>query len=217
MERLTRPNVNVDETAAKFMGEEVKLQDINDRLLDLVLNGPTLNAVSKDKLRLLIRQLYGALKKYEDTGLRPEEVKDMAENAETRLLTWFEAKYGFPVGKLMDLCEAKEQGRLVVLPAKNGDTVFVVGERRVVECYIMETYLDDKKGTEYLVSFECGYPEQGDEVCKGCPFYGWHQQYCGEWDCDGAWGQGSIKGADFGKTVFLTREEAEQALKGGAE
>ena len=66
MERLTRPNVTVDETAAKFMGKEVKLQDINDRLLDLVLNGPTLNAVSKDVLRQLIRQLYNALKKHED-------------------------------------------------------------------------------------------------------------------------------------------------------
>lgn len=61
---------------------------------------------------------------YEDTGLEPEQVKDMAENVETRLLTWFEAEYGFPVGKLMDFCEAEQQGRLVVLPCKVGDTVY---------------------------------------------------------------------------------------------
>ena len=53
---------------------------------------------------------------YEWTGLEPEQVADMAENAETRLLTWFEAKYGMAVGKLMDLLEAKQDGRLLILP-----------------------------------------------------------------------------------------------------
>lgn len=60
-------------------------------------------------------RLKDRLAAYEDAGLTPEEVKDMDENAETSLLTWFMAKYGFPVGSLMDFCEAKQQGRLVVL------------------------------------------------------------------------------------------------------
>lgn len=63
---------------------------------------------------------------YEDTGLEPEEVKDMADNAETRLLTWFENRYGFPIGELMGLLEAKQQARLVVLPCKVGDTVWCI-------------------------------------------------------------------------------------------
>ena len=52
---------------------------------------------------------------YEDTGLEPEQVKDMAENAETRLLTWFESQYGYSVGVLMDMLDAKKEGRVVVL------------------------------------------------------------------------------------------------------
>ena len=43
---------------------------------------------------------------YEDSKLLPEQVMDMAENAETRLLTYFEAVYGIPVGRMMDLAEA---------------------------------------------------------------------------------------------------------------
>ena len=62
-----------------------------------------------------VEEVFYRLAAYEDNGLTPEEVKDIAENAETRLLIWFEARYGFSVGTLMDWCEAAEQGRLVVL------------------------------------------------------------------------------------------------------
>lgn len=55
------------------------------------------------------------LQAYRDTGLSPEEVKDMAENAETRCLTWFESRYGFPAGELMWILKAKQDGRLAVL------------------------------------------------------------------------------------------------------
>ena len=68
MDRLTRPTVNVDETAAKYMGTfPVDIRTYKDRLLELILNGPTLNGVSKDALRQIIRQLYGRLKEYEDS------------------------------------------------------------------------------------------------------------------------------------------------------
>lgn len=66
---------------------------------------------------------------YEDTGLEPEVVKDMAENAETRLLAWFEARYDMPVGKLMDLIEAYQDGRLVVLPGKASIGVWLIDKR----------------------------------------------------------------------------------------
>lgn len=81
MERLTRPTVKVDETAAKYMAATgsipADLRSMNDRLLDLVLNGPTLNGVNKDVLRQLIRQLYAALKPYEDTGMAPEQIHEL--------------------------------------------------------------------------------------------------------------------------------------------
>ena len=58
----------------------------------------------------------------------------------------------------------------------------------------------------YLVDFNC------DSDCDGCPFFAWKQGYSGEWSCDGEYNQATVKGCDFGKTVFLTREEAEAAL-----
>ena len=67
-ERLTRPGVDVDQTAARYMGSVVKIQDFNDKALDIVLNGPTINCVNKDVLRHLVRQLYAELKVYEEGG-----------------------------------------------------------------------------------------------------------------------------------------------------
>lgn len=66
---------------------------------------------------------------YEDTGLEPEEVKDMAENAETSLLTWFESRYGFPVGELMGMCEAKQKGRFAEVPPELRGTVELLRKR----------------------------------------------------------------------------------------
>lgn len=69
--RLTRPGVDVDQTAARYMGGEVKIQDISNKVLELILNGPTINGVNKDTLRHLVRQLYAELKVYEDTNATP--------------------------------------------------------------------------------------------------------------------------------------------------
>lgn len=79
MERLTRPTVEVDETAAKYMGKGLNMETMNDRLLELILNGPTLMAVPKDHLRHIIRQLYGRLKEYEDARMTPCEYCDGAQ------------------------------------------------------------------------------------------------------------------------------------------
>ena len=107
---------------------------------------------------------------YEDTGLEPEEVKAMAENVETRLLTWCEARYGMTVGQLMDLGKAEQEGRLVVLPCKVGDTVYRIfapdGREPVISAHTLMS-------ADYIVR--------------------WIDK--------------------FGKTVFLTREEAERALE----
>lgn len=64
--RLTRPGIEANPTAARFMDGEVKIQDIGDKVLELILNGPTINGVNKDTLRHLVRQLYTELKCYED-------------------------------------------------------------------------------------------------------------------------------------------------------
>lgn len=104
--------------------------------------------------------------------------------------------------------KAEAEGRLAVPPCKVGDTVWATGKERIVECYVDEAYLDDDKRIEYLVSFDCNID------CKGCPFGSWHQDsYSGEYSCAGEYGNACISSADFGKTVFLTREEAEKALE----
>ena len=74
MKRLTSEEVRVDESVDRYLGPLADLEGMKPKLLDLILNGPVLNGVSKDVLRQIIRQLYSALAAYEGTGLEPEEV-----------------------------------------------------------------------------------------------------------------------------------------------
>lgn len=66
MARLTRPGIEAEQTAVRFMDGAVKIQDLRDDVLNLILNGPTVISISKDNLRHLVRQLYTELKCYED-------------------------------------------------------------------------------------------------------------------------------------------------------
>lgn len=176
MKRLTRPTVKVDETAAKYMVAQgcipTDLRSMNDRLLDLIINGPTLNGVNKDVLRQLIRQLYAALQPYEDTGMEPEQVKDNMEmfKAYRNVCDGMPPEY---IAELFKLSKARAEGRLVVLPCKVGDTIWRIkclGE----------------------------WPDIGKPYVEADAFLYRDVHY-------------------FGKTVFLTREEAERALEGGTD
>ena len=44
------------------------MQDWSDRMLDLILNGPTINGIKKDEVRAMLRETYTALKQYEKIG-----------------------------------------------------------------------------------------------------------------------------------------------------
>lgn len=66
MKRLTNASVRVDESTGKYLAPLVDIEGMKPRLLDLILNGPTLNGVQKDVLRQIIRQLYTRLAMYED-------------------------------------------------------------------------------------------------------------------------------------------------------
>lgn len=73
MKRLTNPNVNVEPMrGALGEYEHAYIPGIKERFLNLILNGPTLNGVNKDLLRSLVRQLYSALKEYEDAEERDD-------------------------------------------------------------------------------------------------------------------------------------------------
>ena len=66
---------------------------------------------------------------YEDTGLEPEEIKKH-EAAYNECLT---RTYGPFKQKISQWLQAEQDGRLVVLPCKVGDTVYQIDAERVYE------------------------------------------------------------------------------------
>lgn len=104
MERLTSPNINVDPGTDRFLhaaigGKEIDWKQNRDSTLNVLINGPTSNGFGKDIFRKMVRDLYGRLKAYEDIA---------------------ELCGGFD--RLRELAEADKDGRVIVLPAKKGDT-----------------------------------------------------------------------------------------------
>ena len=99
---------------------------------------------------------------------------------------------------------------VIVPPCKVGDAVYVISKSRVKEAKVDEVHRYSHYkgfGMRIFVVFDC------DDDCEGCPFEAWSQSYCGEWDCGNAYGCAELAEDDFGKTVFLSREDAEKALK----
>ena len=86
MDRLTRPDIDADQTAVRFMGGEIKIQNISDKLLHLILNGPTINGIKKDTLRHMVRQLYAELKRYEDLEMTPDNIEAQLTNYSSFLM-----------------------------------------------------------------------------------------------------------------------------------
>ena len=115
MERLTRPNLNVDTDTDRFLhavigGKEIDWKQSRDSTLNVLINGPTSNGFGKDIFRKMARDLYGRLKAYEDIA---------------------ELCGGFD--RLRELAEADKDGRVVVLPCKVGDTVYFALLGRIIE------------------------------------------------------------------------------------
>lgn len=91
----------------------------------------------------------------------------------------------------------------VIVPLVNvGDTVYIKGESvEVVE------FLHIDKEINYLASVDCEA-----RYCGDCPFYEDDISWEGEHDCK-TYGCLVFTAKDIGRTVFLTREEVEKALK----
>lgn len=96
------------------------------------------------------------------------------------------------VDRLRELAEADKEGRVVVLPCKVGDTVWIVGAVR-------------KLYSAKVRTFFCGHPS----AVRGRDPDG-HIHMIRTTECD-------IPMQEFGKTVFLSREEAEKVMKGETE
>ena len=110
-----------------------------------------------------------------------EDPEDCAFKDEIKLYDAIKSIEGIvPFDRLLELADADRAGKLVVLPCKAGDHVWVDGREAVVENFF-------------------GYET---ERYLHAQFYD-NMQYI------------DIPFDEIGKTVFLTREEAEAALKGG--
>ena len=95
---------------------------------------------------------------------------------------------------------------VIVPPCKMNQKVYVADNGGIREATVYEMYLRFNNDTEILLSFDC------DLDCEKCPFSSWSQDPSGEYSCGGEYGCWGVKFEDFGKIVFLTREEAEKAL-----
>lgn len=96
------------------------------------------------------------------------------------------------VKRLAEYEDLEEQGKLLKLPCAVGDTVYSIDD-----AYGILEYKVEMISICETVSYECAVHS---EAIGDCPV-----------ECiDEIWPENE----DFGKTVFLTREEAETALKG---
>lgn len=134
------------------------------------------------------RLVWERLKAYEDTGFEPEAVETVKLALCAKHMVDLETLNNTPISRLVELAEADKDGRLVVLPCKVGDTVWIVGAVR-------------KLYSAKVRTFFCGHPS----AVRGRDPDG-HIHMIRTTECD-------IPMQEFGKTVFLSREEAEKTLR----
>jgi hypothetical protein len=130
------------------------------------------------------KQVWERLKAYEDTGLTPGEVHSMS--GEWRTMMSVLNSIGGGYGRLRELAEADKDGRLVVLPCNLCDRLYEVTGRKTISVYKVRAIRVGLFGSFI------------------------------EWDIVEGFVWQSLSGinaGEIGKTVFLTREEAEKALE----
>ena len=87
-------------------------------------------ALDKDPVSI-VQRLCSDLAAYEDTGVEPEDLKKAFN--ETAILKLAAQALSTTPDHLRDLLQAEQDGRLVVLPCKVGDTVYQIDAERVYE------------------------------------------------------------------------------------
>lgn len=138
------------------------------------------------------RRVWEKLKAYEDTGLTPEEIKRSKLEIEAGCVKAIARTYGVDINRLRKLAEADRIGCLMVLPCKVGEKLWVIGRDNVPR--EMELEAPDVRAVctdeDNLCMSTCNRKPGG---------------FCAY--------RLRNDGTDIGKTVFLTREEAEAALR----
>lgn len=136
------------------------------------------------------------LKEYEATGLTPHQIERM--KARLPLRCWTDETtdkisiFNVSVDRLIELAKADRENKIVILPCAIGDTVYYLYEH------------EDEIFTGKCKSCDTDYNEY--DMC-------WHSKY--EWRIMPYKVNKTflyLHGQEFGKTVFLTIEEAENAI-----
>ncbi|MDY4231397.1 MAG: hypothetical protein SOX74_04855 [Candidatus Faecousia sp.] len=123
---------------------------------------------------------------YEETGLTPEQCAEYAKaDREGRYIVLRDAEQD-GVKRIRELAEADKDGRLVVLPCKSGDTVYEVTSRKTISEYRVKAIRVELFWTFIEWDIVAGFVDKSN---FGVPVN------------------------EIGKSVFLTREEAERALQ----
>ena len=122
---------------------------------------------------------------YEDTGLEPEAVEHLKLASMGKAIAEIKEFEGVPIDRLRELAQAKKKGRLVVLPCDVGDKLYDVTLGEVREKIVISLSMLLSKSVNHLVI----HAENFRNAVT------------------------SYELQDIGKTVFLTREAAEAALK----
>ncbi len=136
-----------------------------------------------------VREILVRLAEYEDTARAPKEVTALGELFDYALKESKTLTEQLTLLKhIRELAEADKDGRVVVLPCKPGAEVWVTRHDKVWPMYFVAPTLS--------------------AVCPDMPVH-CQKDTCADGPCKAYFGTDA---REFGKTVFLSREEAEKAL-----
>lgn len=132
--------------------------------------------------------VWSRLAAYEDTGLTPESVEAIKLHMMGKAISEITEFNGLQIDRLRELAEADKEGRVVVLPVKPVLTPIISSMLYIID--------DGDIYEDALYEADVGMSESG----KTNVVYTTLSDLM------------IFEQADIGKTVFLTREEAEKAL-----
>ncbi len=156
----------------------------------LVMGGPYESEQhARDDLMTRYKVAVGRLAAYEDTGLEPEDIKEIMNRLNERFLLLLAKEYETTPKRAMEILMAERDGQLVVLPCKVGDQVYFPVAGRWDSATIEHIEVWSTGVRFFWVQYDIG-PETNE-----------------------LWDDGDFELDDIGKTVFLTRQEADAALE----
>ena len=143
-------------------------------------------------------RVHEKLARYEDTGLEPEEVRGIKTAYDEVQIPYEVVATGADAARVIRLLDAEDEGRLLVLPCKVGDTVYIVDRGEILEEKVIGFCTFNKK------SFN---KKSGEPVTAMTASYG---HYVTQPNINAI---GVLNGENQ-LSFFFTREDAEKALEG---